>query len=1309
MITNTDFDAIKISVASPEQIKQWSYGEVVKPETINYRTQKPERGGLFCERIFGPVKDWECSCGKYKKVRYKGIICDKCGVEVTRAIVRRERMGHIELAAPVVHVWFVRGTPNFLALLLNITPRKLERVIYYAQYVITEVDEEARKAALEDMDEQLVDKQKELDEQLVEDKQKLEAALEKELNDLEKKHTARIKKLDGEEKKQAETDCRIETDAQKQNTAREIKKAAKKAERELHDFTKNVNSLKTKLESLTIKQTLSEHNYLVLSEQFPDVFQAGMGAEALVKLIGTIDLPALAKDLQKQIKSTGSKQKKKKYIKRLRVIEAIESSHNDPSWMVLQALPVIPPDLRPMVQLDGGRFAASDLNDLYRRVINRNNRLKRLIELGAPEVIMRNEKRMLQEAVDALIDNSAHAEKVISRRNRKLKSLSDILKGKQGRFRQNLLGKRVDYSGRSVIVVGSKLRLHQCGLPKKMALELFKPFILRELLRRDYVHTIKAANRMIERMQPEVWDVLDEIVVNYPVLLNRAPTLHRLGIQAFFPVLTEGDAIQIHPLVCSAFNADFDGDQMAVHIPLSKQAKDEAAHLMLSARNLLLPASGRAAVGPTRDMLLGCYYLTLNIPGATGEGASFGDPEEAIIASDLEAIDLHAIVKVRMPDTGKLLETTAGRLIFNKIVPEGFPYQNVVMTKKVLGKLIEQCFEVHGIDATALFVDQIKDIGFKYSTISAATIAVGDVQIPETKPSILAKAEAKAELVNEQYQGGLITDNERYEHTVNLWIQTTEEITEEMMKCMDEYSPLSMMITSGARGNIEQMRQMAGMRGLMADPSGRIIDLPIKSNFREGLTVLEYFISTHGARKGRADTALRTADSGYLTRRMVDVSQNVIVYSEDCGTQEGLDIEVHHGTGLDESFFEKVVGRMAAAPVVDPQTGEIIVGRNEEIDERKAEQIVKANVERVRIRYVLACRSHFGICQMCYGRDLSRGGIVALGEPVGIMAAQAIGEPGTQLTMRTFHAGGVAGGIDITQGLPRVEELFEARPPKGEAPIASIDGIVSVVTENILKKIIITALDFEQEDIDILEEDEILVEKNEEIKAGKSVLKRGRQKIKASLDGIVKVGKKKLTIVAKDKKALSYTVPKNARLRVEEGQLVSRGTQLIEGSINLKDLLLVCGVEAVQRYLVSEVQKIYRSQGVTTNDKHIEIIVRRMLARVKIIESGDSDFLPGDLVNRFKIDRVNAELEAAGKMTAKVQPVILGITKAALNSGSFLSAASFQETIRVLTKASLYGAEDRLVGLKENLIIGKLIPAGPYARKDIERKTIALS
>ncbi len=1310
MITNTDFDAIRISLASPDMIREWSYGEVTKPETINYRTQKPERGGLFCEKIFGPVKDWECSCGKYKKVRYKGIICDKCGVEVTRAIVRRERMGHIELASPVVHVWFVRGTPNYLALLLDVTPRKLEKVIYYAQYMVTAINEQKRKKELENLDQEaakvhevvvagLVELQKNVDVEFAAELEKLDATLEARLAEPD---------LAASDKKAITSEINSKRQELERAYQQRSKKMKREADKDEKEKTRDINAEKAKVESLQILSTFSELQYYQMKEDFGELFDAHMGAEAVLKVIDKIDLREAQKELRSSMKTTGSKQKKKKAVKRLRIIDAVLVSGNEPSWMIMKSLPVIPPDLRPMVQLDGGRFAASDLNDLYRRVINRNNRLKRLMELGAPEVIMRNEKRMLQEAVDALIDNSSHGERVISRRNRKLKSLSDILKGKQGRFRQNLLGKRVDYSGRSVIVVGPSLRLHQCGLPKKMALELFRPFILRELLARDFVHTIKAANRMIERMQPEVWDVLDDIIKGYPVLLNRAPTLHRLGIQAFFPVLVEGDAIQLHPLVCTAFNADFDGDQMAVHVPLSAAAKSEAERLMLSAHNLLLPASGKAAVGPTRDMLLGCYYMTLILEGANGTGKYFSSPEDSVMAQDIEAIELNALVKIRFAVGEKPVETSVGRILFNRIVPVEFGYQNDVMNKKALGKLIERCYEQLGIARTAKLVDDIKDIGFHYATVAAATISVNDIHIPKDKAAILVQADKKAELIKDQYENGLITESESREHTVNLWIRTTDEITEAMMKQMDPTSSLSMMINSGARGNIEQMRQMAGMRGLMADPSGRIIELPIKSNFKEGLTVLEYFISTHGARKGRADTALRTADSGYLTRRMVDVAQNVIIYQEDCGTPNSLDVIIKHDSSGKDPFMEKVVGRMAGDRVVDPGSGEVIVKRNEEITEPLATRIFKSTIEKIQVRSVLHCRSHFGLCKMCYGRDLGRGQPVEIGEPVGIVAAQAIGEPGTQLTMRTFHAGGVAGGLDITQGLPRVEELFEARTPKGEAPIAEIGGVAEVRYDGNLRKIDVTAVDFAQEDYPIEEGVEAVVQDKDQVKVKDAILKKGNKKIFAKIAGRVKLTKKHITIVAEEKDVRTYIIARNARLKIESGQLVHAGQQLIEGSINLKQLLEVCDVEATQNYLVEEVQKIYRSQGVSTNDKHIEIIVRRMLSRVKVIEAGDSDFLPGDLVNRFKYDKIRADIMAKNGRPPIAKAVILGITKAALNSGSFLSAASFQETIRVLTKASLYGMEDRLVGLKENLIIGKLIPAGPYSRGSLEVKTTAL-
>jgi len=1310
LITNTDFDAIRISISSPELIREWSYGEIVQPETINYRTQKPERGGLFCQKIFGPVKDWECACGKYKGVRYKGIVCDKCGVEVTRAMVRRERMGHIELAAPVVHVWFTRGTPNYLALLVNVTPRKLERVLYYAQYMVTEVDEEARTKALAEIDQQLSATQEEVLQEFSAQQEVIEQEYKDNIANLEKLYTGKLaEETDAKARKALEKKWESDKELLEKSFSQKSKKLRKEVDKEEKERAKLLSTKRARLEGLTLMLTLTERQYDELAEEFGQVFTAKMGAEAVLDVLAHVDLPKLEEELRKEIKQTASKQKRKKSIKRLRVAEALVLSGNDPSWMILQALPVIPPDLRPMVQLDGGRFAASDLNDLYRRVINRNNRLKRLKELNALEVIMRNEKRMLQEAVDALVDNSAHGEKVISRRNRKLKSLSDILKGKQGRFRQNLLGKRVDYSGRSVIVVGPNLRLHQCGLPKKMAVELFRPFILRELLARDFVHTIKAANRMIERMQPEVWDVLDDIIKGYPVLLNRAPTLHRLGIQAFYPVLVEGDAIQLHPLVCMAFNADFDGDQMAVHVPLSEMAKAEARELMLSSHNLLLPADGKAAVGPTRDMLLGSYYMTYIIPGTQGEGKVFSSPDDAKLAYEMRKVALNAEIEVRFNVGQAPVKTSVGRIIFNQIVPPEFGFLNQVMNKKALGILIERTFEEIGMEETAKLVDDIKDTGFKFSTLSGATFAVDDVHIPPEKDALLAKADDVAANIQQQYEDGLISFDESYEHSVDLWMKTTDVITQAMMKGMDPYSSLSMMIDSGARGNIEQMRQMAGMRGLMADPSGRIIDLPIKSNFKEGLTVLEYFISTHGARKGRADTALRTADSGYLTRRMVDVAQNVIVYEEDCGTPDALEISVSKDDAdASEHFLERSIGRMAGDSVVDPKSGEVLVAKNEEITEEIAATILASEIKTISIRSVLFCRSHFGVCQRCYGRDMARGIIVQMGEPVGIVAAQAIGEPGTQLTMRTFHAGGVAGGLDITQGLPRVEELFEARTPKGEAPIAEIDGIVSITEENNVRHIVITALDFEQESHPIEAGMEVLVENKSQVKAKDAILKVGRRKIAAGIDGMIKLTKDKVLIVADSKQSLEYTVPRNTRLHIEDGQLVARGQLMIEGSINLKQLLEVSGVETTQRYLVEEVQKIYRSQGVGTNDKHIEIIVRRMLARVKITESGDSEFLPGDLINRFKFDYVKDKLVSQGKVPPEARAVILGITKAALNSGSFLSAASFQETIRVLTKAAVYGLEDRLVGLKENLIIGKLIPAGPYARQDLAIKAASL-
>ncbi|AHM55483.1 DNA-directed RNA polymerase subunit beta' [Peptoclostridium acidaminophilum DSM 3953] len=1139
-----NFESMKIGLASPEKIRQWSRGEVKKPETINYRTLKPERDGLFCERIFGPQKDWECHCGKYKRVRYKGVVCDRCGVEVTKAKVRRERMGHIELAAPVSHIWYFKGIPSRMGLLLDMSPRSLEKVLYFASYIVTDSGST----------------------------------------------------------------------------------------------------------SLSEKQLLTEKEYRDAVEKHGNAFKAGMGAEAVMALLEKIDLELLSKELRGKLKdSTG--QKRIRTIRRLEVVEAFKKSGNRPEWMILDAIPVIPPDLRPMVQLDGGRFATSDLNDLYRRVINRNNRLKRLLELGAPDIIVRNEKRMLQEAVDALIDNGRRGRPVTGPGNRPLKSLSDMLKGKQGRFRQNLLGKRVDYSGRSVIVVGPELKFYQCGLPKKMALELFKPFVMNALVEKGHAHNIKSAKRMVEKVKPEVWDVLEDVIKGHPVLLNRAPTLHRLGIQAFEPVLVEGKAIKLHPLVCTAYNADFDGDQMAVHLPLSVEAQAECRFLMLSVNNILAPKDGSSITTPSQDMVLGSYYLTIEIEGVKGEGMMFKDYNEMLLAYTNKAVDLHARVKVKkVLSDGAIVfvESTVGRFIFNENLPQdiGFvdrkkdPHSlevDFLVDKKKLGQIIDKCFRKHGNTITAIMLDTIKELGFKFSTRGAITVSIADMEIPQEKYKLISDAETKVAKYEKAFRRGLISNEERKERVIDTWTETTEKVTEALMNNLGRLNNIFIMAHSGARGSKNQIRQLAGMRGLMADATGETVELPVKSNFREGLSVLEYFISSHGARKGLADTALRTADSGYLTRRLVDVSQDVIIREEDCGTTEGIEVKAFKdGNEVIEELYDRIVGRYISSDIVNPETGELILSANDLITEEKAEEIVSSGVKKVYIRSALSCRTQHGVCAKCYGRDLATGKNVNVGEAVGIIAAQSIGEPGTQLTMRTFHTGGVAGG-DITQGLPRVEELFEARKPKGLAIISEMDGSVHIKESGNKREIVIT--------------DE----------AGE---------------------------------AKTYLIPYGSRIKAKEGQFVEAGDPITEGSINPHDILRVKDVVGVQNYIVQEVQRVYRMQGVDINDKHIEIIVRQMLSKVRVEEEGDTEFLPGGLVDILEFGDENERVVAEGGEVATSKRVLLGITKASLATESFLSAASFQETTRVLTEAAIKGKEDKLIGLKENVIIGKLIPAG---------------
>ena len=1148
------FNKLKIGIASDEKIREWSKGEVKKPETINYRTLKPERDGLFCERIFGPTKDWECHCGKYKRVRYKGVVCDRCGVEVTKSKVRRERMGHIELAAPVAHIWYFKGIPSRIALMLDISPRNLERVVYFALYIVTD------------------------------------------------KGTSGLEKC----------------------------------------------------------QCLTEKEYREAVEKYgKGSFKAGMGAEALKTLLEEVDLDKLSKSLRKELENA-SEQKRAKIVKRLDTVESFRISGNRPEWMIMNVVPVIPPDLRPMVQLDGGRFATSDLNDLYRRVINRNNRLKRLLELEAPEIIVRNEKRMLQESVDALIDNSRRGRPVTGAGGRALKSLSDLLKGKQGRFRQNLLGKRVDYSGRSVIVVGPELKIYQCGVPKEMAVELFKPFVMKELVARGIAHNIKNAKRMVERLKPEVWGILEDVIKDHPVMLNRAPTLHRLGIQAFEPVLVEGRAIKLHPLVCTAFNADFDGDQMAIHLPLSPEAQAEARYLMLSTNNLLKPQDGKTVTVPTIDMVFGGYYLTMEVPGELGEGKYFKDPEEAIMAYENHAVGMHAKIWVRRTleingeKKSKKVETTVGRILYNDGIPQDlgyvdrtsedgmFEYEiNFPVNKKKLGDLINRCIKIHGLSESAEVLDNVKEKGFKYSTRSGLTYSMDDVKVPKEKKEILANAEKEIEKVRKQYRRGLITEEERYKAVVNIWNNATLDVGKALEENLEPLNPINLMVESGARGNINQLRQSAGMRGLMAGTTGKVIEIPIKSSFAEGLDALEYFISSHQARKGLADTALRTADSGYLTRRLVDVAQEIIVREPDCGSNEGLIVyDVKDGNQLIEPIQERLVGRYPVRDIVNPETNEVIVDTNTMITDELADKIVDAGITKVEVRSVLGCHSKHGVCQKCYGMSLARHNKVEIGETIGIVAAQSIGEPGTQLTMNTKHAGGAIGS-DITQGLPRVEELFEARKPKGLAVMTEIAGKV---------------------------------------------------KVKESK-------KKKEVIVTNDTESKTYTVPFGPKMKVKDGDMVEPGDPLVEGSLNPADILAIKGPEGVFEYLTTEVQKVYRNQGVDINDKHIEVIARQMLKKVRVEDNGDTDMFPGTLVDMYEFADKNREAVDKGVRPATGKRVLLGITKASLATDSFLSAASFQETTRVLTEAAIKGKEDDLVGLKENVIIGKLIPAGTGMKK----------
>ena len=1222
------FDELRIGLASADNIREWSFGEVKKPETINYRTLKPEKDGLFDEKIFGPTRDWECYCGKYKRVRFKGIICERCGVEVTRAKVRRERMGHIELAAPVTHIWYFKGVPSRLGYLLDLAPKDLEKVIYFAAYMITEVDKEARE---EDMPQ--------LEKKLANDIRKIETRRD---NDLDSRTKKLEEDLSGLEAEEAKADVRRKV---REGAERELKQIRDRSQRELDRLDQVWARFKNlKVQDLEGDETL----YREMKDRYGMYFKGDMGAAAIKRRLETFDLEAEYKILT-DLSENGKGQKKTRAIKRLKVVNAFMTTSNHPASMVLDVVPVIPPDLRPMVQLDGGRFATSDLNDLYRRVINRNNRLKRLADLGAPEIIVNNEKRMLQEAVDALFDNGRRGRPVTGPGNRALKSLSDMLKGKQGRFRQNLLGKRVDYSGRSVIVVGPQLKLHQCGLPKQMALELFKPFVMKRLVDLNHAQNIKSAKRMVERARPVVWDVLEEVIAEHPVLLNRAPTLHRLGIQAFEPQLVEGKAIQIHPLVCTAFNADFDGDQMAVHLPLSAEAQAEARVLMLSSNNILSPANGRPITTPTQDMVLGLYYLTSKRDGEIGEGRAFGSIAEAIMAFDQGTVTLQAEIKIRLDATNGLdgkesvtLTTTLGRALFNQALPADYPFVDYDVKKAQLGKIVEQLAEFYAKVTVAATLDSLKELGFHWASRAGATIGIEDVVTPAGKADILKESEGKAEKVEAQYEKGLITDDERRQELIEIWTQATKdvgEIMEENFKS-SRNNPVWMMVDSGARGNMMQIRQIAGMRGLVANPKGEIIPRPIKANFREGLSVLEYFISTHGARKGLADTALRTADSGYLTRRLCDVAQDVIIREEDCGTDRGLTLKIAatnaQGELVRDDFVETgLFGRNLAEDV--ESKGKVVLTAGTDLGDANIDILVAAGVAEVKIRSVLTCDSKVGQCAMCYGRSMASGKLVDVGEAVGIIAAQSIGEPGTQLTMRTFHTGGVAGD-DITHGLPRIVELFEARTPKGVAPIAEAAGLISFMEDAKGKKIVVTPED-----------------------GGEPV---------------------------------AYPITRRQKLLVEDGVRVTVGQKLVVGAIDPKQVLRILGPRQTQIHLVNEIQEVYRSQGVSIHDKHIEIIVRQMLKRITVLEPGDTEILPGALVERGFFETENRRVVTSGGKAASGRPELMGITKASLATESWLSAASFQETTKVLTDAALSEKSDPLLGLKENVIIGKLIPAG---------------
>ena len=1380
--------ALRISLASPETIRSWSYGEVLKPETINYRRLRPEKDGLFCEAIFGPTRDWQCYCGKYKNIRYKGIICDKCGVEVTRSSVRRERMGHIELSAPVAHVWYTRRIPSYLGLLLDISRRNLDRVLYFAQYVVTYVDEDARQKALKRLDDNIIaaereyaaqinskiaetkaardrdlatqeglrqainkrfDESSELD-PIIKEGQRLEGIITDKQGKTTKtaitfeddtvvveagekvsnQHLVRLQKIVKEKLEELEHQLKEQKERELEHLKMDTERIRAEADLTMEGLRDQMEEqsgtvrdenkkLRDELVDLRPLTFMGETRFRELKTRWGQVFRADMGAEAFYDILRRLDLNKLAEELWKEVRTSKSKQKRKKATKRLKVVEAFRRSGNRPEWMILTVLPVIPPDLRPMVQLDGGRFATSDLNDLYRRVINRNNRLKRLLELGAPDVIVRNEKRMLQEAVDSLIDNSQRGKALSRRGRRELKSLSDMLKGKKGRFRRNLLGKRVDYSGRSVIVVGPQLKLYQCGLPKGMALELYRPFVISRLVQHNYAANVKGAKRFIERNRPEVWEVLEEVIKERPVMLNRAPTLHRLGIQAFEPILIEGSAIQLHPLVTTAFNADFDGDQMAVHVPLSQKAVQEARELMLSSRNLLKPADGEPIISPSKDMVLGVYYLTTaDNTKHKGNGRIFADSDEVELAYNLGQLEIHSNIQVmistwydekggRMPHAEeRLLMTTVGRVIFNRILPPEIQFINWKLDKGELKDLIAELYEVGGEEQTPEVADRIKEIGFAFATRSGYSIAVSDITVPPEKQEIINQSLKEVELVQRDFRRGLLTEQEQDEKVIDIWQHTTEEVGEAVKRYMDPYGNLATMANSGAtKGGFGPITQLAGMRGLMADPSGRIISHPIRSNFREGLNALEYFISTHGARKGLADTALRTADAGYLTRRLVDVAQDVIINELDCGTTEGIPIKkdkfVEEKTARSE-MATRLFSRVVAQNVLDPQTGEVIAERGELLDHDLVRKVVNAGVEEVIVRSPLTCELDHGICVQCYGMDLARGKMVEMGSAVGIVAAQSIGEPGTQLTLRTFHTGGVAAGGDITTGLPRVEELFEARRmPKGEAQVAEITGVARIMQSDRYSELRLVRIEHSEmvsDEYAVPEAWSVAVEDATDVAQGDVIAfldtativaqHTGKARLEQGEDGT------KVIVSYEVHQEAEHEIPTTARLLVKDGDHVEPGQPITEGSLNPHRILRIQGRYAAQMYLLNEVQKVYRSQGQKIHDKHFEVIIRKMTSKVQVTRPGDTNYLPGDLVDLLELKRVNEDLLAQGKRPARFLETMLGITKASLSTDSFLSASSFQHTIKVLAGAAIAASEDPLYGLKENVIIGKLIPAG---------------